>query len=481
MTMTSLVHAFSTFDGYYIYDTNTSSILKVPKGVHDNFKSGVSIELSPEDKRIIESLKESGFLKKSNIVKIEHPYSSRLRSLLERRVGSITLQVTQRCNLRCRYCVYSGSYNTRTHSNSSMSFEVARKSVDFLISHSVDTDNVNIGFYGGEPLLEFDLIKSTVKYARSVGEGKKIRFGMTTNGTVFTDEILGYLEENGFNLLLSLDGPKEVHDKNRVFAHDGRGTFDIIMDQVSHIRDDFPELYKNIAFNAVIDPRLEASCSNTFFINCEEFENANVAGNIIGDVYRKKQAKIPEKFLIKYEEEYFKVLMSKLGVVSDRSISKLVYFKFENLLGSLFVLRNKTRSISPHNHPSGPCIPGCRKLFIDVNGNFFPCENASESSSTMVIGNIDEGFDIEAARRILNIGQISENQCKNCWAFRLCSQCAIFADDGFCLSRKHRLARCADDKHGFEEDLKDYCLLIELGFEFQAEINKVRYPRGIDE
>lgn len=476
--MAILVHAFSTLDGDYLYDANTSSILRVPKAIHDAFKNDSVSDLSAEDQRTIENIRNAGMLQDAQITKIEHPFSSRLNSLLERRVESITLQLTQQCNLRCKYCVYSGIYNTRTHSSRLMPLDIAEKCVDFLIAHSVDLDVVTINFYGGEPLLRFDAIKKTVNYAQSVGEGKKIRFGMTTNGTLFTDEILTFLEKNNFDLLLSLDGPKEVHDANRVFASNGQGSFDTIMTWIARIKKNFPILYKKISINAVIDPKLDSSCSNSFFIDCESLEGANVTGNLIGDTYKKEEAETSEKFFVKYEEEYFKVLMNKLGVISDKNISKIVYFKFTNILTQLFVFRTKARGIAASNHPSGPCIPGCRKLFVDVDGNFFPCENVSEHSSRMAIGNINDGFNEDAARTILNIGRISEDECKKCWAFRLCTQCAVYADDGSTLSRELRLSRCDRDKYSLEEDLKDYCALVELGFEFQGQVDKDRGLTG---
>jgi organic radical activating enzyme len=98
------------------------------------------------------------------------------------------LQVTQQCNLRCQYCAYSGAYYNRTHNSARMSFETAKRAIDFLLARSHESDHVHVGFYGGEPLLEFDLIKRCVDYVKKSVEGRSITFGITTNATLLNDE-----------------------------------------------------------------------------------------------------------------------------------------------------------------------------------------------------------------------------------------------------------------------------------------------------
>ena len=103
--------------------------------------------------------------------------------------------------------------------------------------------------------------------------------------------------------------------------------------------------------------------------------------------------------------------------------------------------REKTPAVPSKAHPSGPGIPGARKLFMDVQGNFFPCESTSEASRCMRIGSVDSGFDVPKIAKLLNVGKITEEECKSCWGFRLFRQCCLATDGLDDLARKKHLDR----------------------------------------
>ena len=180
-------------------------------------------------------------------------------------IRQLILQVTQNCNLRCKYCVYSGSYVNRTHTKKRMSFEIAKQAVDFYFAHNINKDAGVISFYGGEPLLEMDLIKKVVAYSEKLYEGKELRFNMTSNATLLTDEIADFLYEHNFNLTISLDGPEEVHNQSRVFADSKTGTFHCIIKNLEKMIDRYPDFISNISFNAVLDISNDFKCSSNFF------------------------------------------------------------------------------------------------------------------------------------------------------------------------------------------------------------------------
>ena len=207
------IHLFSTPLGYYLYDVNTNEILKIDEDVYDYLQSG-NIKDTQTIKKI-DKLKREGYLKCFRVEETEHPATELLPFYLQSKVGQLVLQVTQNCNLRCDYCVYSGKYITRGHTNKRMNYETAKKAIDFLKEHSVEKERVIIGFYGGEPLLEFELIKKCVKYARKELKGKQINFALTTNATLLNDEIINYFIEHSFIVTVSIDGPKEMHDDLR--------------------------------------------------------------------------------------------------------------------------------------------------------------------------------------------------------------------------------------------------------------------------
>nr|WP_237076397.1 MULTISPECIES: radical SAM protein [unclassified Neglectibacter] len=186
---------------------------------------------------------------------MEEIASSQLEDLL--------LQVTQNCNLRCEYCTYSGKYYNRTHSTNHMSFEVASQSVDFFMERAKDKNSVVIGFYGGEPLLEFELIKRVVSYVEENYGEKKVSYGMTTNGTLLTEDVVTFLIEKHFNIIISLDGPKDQHDKYRRFVS-GKGSFDVVMENMQRIRTLHPVFYQNLRTNTVVTPDKDLEALEVF-------------------------------------------------------------------------------------------------------------------------------------------------------------------------------------------------------------------------
>lgn len=158
-------HTFTAGGKRYMFDANTNVIINLKEDLYfelEKYMQSGYKEFTPA----IEKLRDRGYLKDRADFEMVHPMDSTLEYSLERCIGTIALQVTQGCNLRCKYCAYSGSYDNRVHSSKRMSKEIAFKAIDFLFDHSIDRDRVSLGFYGGEPLLELDLIKECVKYAK---------------------------------------------------------------------------------------------------------------------------------------------------------------------------------------------------------------------------------------------------------------------------------------------------------------------------
>lgn len=150
----------------YIYDACRNEFVPVGNELfkyilHLLGKNEESQCFNRNTKEQYDKLIEKGYFQNKYISKIYHPYTDCLELLLQRNMSQILLQVTQSCNFRCTYCIYTASIDgmQRKHNNKHMSWDTAKKAVDYLWQHSIDSDTVTIGFYGGEPLLEFDLIK----------------------------------------------------------------------------------------------------------------------------------------------------------------------------------------------------------------------------------------------------------------------------------------------------------------------------------
>ncbi len=186
---------------------------------------GISVSDISECYDQITELKENGSLFAPDTFK---PMANHLKEKTSNVVKALCLHVAHTCNLNCSYCFASqGKYSGE---RALMSFETGKRALDFLIENSGDRHNLEVDFFGGEPLMNFDVVKKLVEYARSVEKeaGKNFRFTLTTNGMLIDDDVIDYCNKEMSNIVLSLDGRKEVHDKFRV-DYAGKGSYDTIV------------------------------------------------------------------------------------------------------------------------------------------------------------------------------------------------------------------------------------------------------------
>ena len=171
------------------------------------------------------SLKESGKLFSPDTFE---PMAGHLKEKTSGVIKALCLHIAHTCNLNCEYCFASqGKYHGE---RAMMSFEVGKQAFDFLIANSGTRRNLEVDFFGGEPLMNFDVVKQLVAYARSVEKqhGKNFRFTLTTNGLLIDDDVIDFANREMSNVVLSLDGRKEVHDRYRV-DYAGNGSWDRIV------------------------------------------------------------------------------------------------------------------------------------------------------------------------------------------------------------------------------------------------------------
>ena len=173
----------------------------------------------------ITELKEQGTLFSPDVFE---PLAGDLKKKTAGVVKALCLHVAHTCNLNCAYCFASqGRYHGE---RALMSFEVGKQALDFLVAHSGSRHNLEVDFFGGEPLMNFDVVKQLVAYARSIEEesGKHFRFTLTTNGLLIDDDVIDFANREMSNVVLSLDGRKEIHDRCRV-DYAGNGSWDRIV------------------------------------------------------------------------------------------------------------------------------------------------------------------------------------------------------------------------------------------------------------
>lgn len=454
--------------GYYLYDRYSGNIISLNKNEYQEFKNFEEGKVKSIHPEILDKFQREGLLLEHEIKKIEHPDSDYVEYLLDRRLSQLILQVTQQCNLRCSYCVYGGLYTNRTHTDNVMTEDLAKESIDFFLQHSFDTEHLVVSFYGGEPLLNVPLLKFCVDYIAKNVDGKRVIYTVTTNGTLLTDETMSFLVENKFYTLISLDGAKDEHDLNRKFKT-GQGSFDVIMKNINSFKKKYPEYVKEfVQINAVVSPKTNSKCVEEFF-DTEDFLGDNqINFSPLSLTGLKEEIAIKNDYVAKREYEYLKLLISMIGKISKKSVSKLVVGS-QNELEKLYKQLKEHRKVSVINHHSGPCISGSSRLFVNTFGDFYPCERVPEVECTC-IGNIKEGFYIEKVKQQLNIGQVTEEECRKCWAINLCSVCINEIDcSSGCFLKSEKLALCPSNKKAALRDLSELIAIYEFGFRVDME------------
>ena len=465
------IDLFKVTNNYYLYDVNSNKVALISKQLADILmnNNGSSVEeiskkASLKEKKEITSLIENGMLSDRKPQDIEHPATIFLRSYTDNYVESLTLQVTQSCNLRCRYCGYSDETNLeRKHSNSRMSWETARKALNYYFQHSSLSQEAVVAFYGGEPLLEFFLIKKVVTECEKMFKHKKRAYKVTTNCTFLTDEMVKFFDRYNFFVTVSLDGPERIHDKNRRFLSNGTGSFEKVVHNFLKLKNGINDYERKLNVNAVFDPEEEYQSYLDFF-KSEIFKGTKVEFSPI-DYSKLKYNIIPNK---KFEFEkyncqirsYLHLMNPSDNMVTDQDLTLQKTIKQVESIKRQF---SSTISLMEKEHHSGPCVPGFSNCFVNVDGTIFPCEKVCEVSHCMCIGNIDDGYDYDKMNSILNIGKITRDKCLKCTAIRHCNICANTIDDitGFDYSTKIR--KCQEQKIHFRKQIEKYVLLCQMG------------------
>lgn len=467
---------------FFMFDTYANKIKRISKnsfeyltklsqGKMDFFREAESVE-DNEFKAFYKESLEQGLFKKFNIEKLQHPMTELLEDVLDANIESINLQVTQNCNLRCDYCPYTGNYyNNRKHSNKRMSFELAKRGIDFLYNHSMNCDVVNVAFYGGEPLLEFDLIKECIEYTRGKFLTKKIVFNLTSNGVLLTDEIMRFFSENDVLLTISLDGPEYIHDKSRVTAN-GTGSFEIIYKKLHYFKENYSEYFNHkVMFNSVSAQNDGVVDIDRFFTDDPLFKECNVNTTFYSTNYLSSEQplnKEVDRFRQHMEFEKYKCFLHKMKRIKTLP-TRMQLNGFKEVIRTAKQLQDFT-GIPKVFHPSGPCVPGRKKMFMNVDGNFYPCERIDETSPCSVIGNIDDGLSLDKCKTLLNIGTITEDKCRSCWAIAHCKLCFVQADNGGELCAKNRLENCGNLQDTIVDTFKNICILAKRGYRFEEDV-----------
>lgn len=368
----------------------------------------------------------------------------------------LILIITEDCNLRCAYCTYSGIYEyDRVHSRKSMPFLVAKKSIDYFVTkHFFRIRRINptkrlvIGFYGGEPLLEFDLIRRIMKYCSDEYPNLNIMWHLTVNGTLLLSrEIVRFLVENDVCVAVSLDGPEEEHNRNRIYRG-GKGSFSEVFEGIIRLKEEIKNQGKEHILPYLIltcyDTKTNLEKVNDFFVT--NVETLGMAGRV--NAVREEFTTYFDNFTPAEEQEFYmrcRILEERYFDAVKRGRVGLKDSFLEKLIGAplrQLYIRMITADGRHLCRLIGGCIPGS-KIAVDCDGNFHTCE---KMNFNFPIGNYTDGIEIPKVEELMQKWKEATKKCIQCPISGVCGICypMCATDDKFdresiCLERKNSL------------------------------------------
>ena len=326
-------------------------------------------------------------------------------------VKSLCLLVSQECNLRCAYCfAHEGAYHQA--GRGLMDAATAQAAIDFLISNSGDRHNLEVDFFGGEPLLNFDVVKQTVDYARKIegAAGKNIRFTITTNGLLLDEEITNYINENMQNVVLSLDGRREIND-----AHRGAGTYDRLAAGFADFanRREQDNYYIRGTFTAR-NPDFAADVLHLADLGFRQISIEPVIAQK-GDL-RLDYSHIPQ-ILENYD------ILAREILAREKNGNGFNFFHF---------MMNLENSPCFEKRISG-CGAGYEYMAVMTDGRLYPCHQFA-GIADFAIGDVFGGIsDADIPKKLAGCNVVNNPICAPCWAKYHCSGGCIanaYAENG---------------------------------------------------
>ena len=318
-------------------------------------------------------------------------------------IKAMCLLISQDCNLRCEYCfAETGDFGM---GRKLMTFETGKKAIDFLLKMSANRENLELDFFGGEPLMNFGVVKQVVEYARSKEKeyNKKFRFTITTNGMLLDDDKIDFINREMSNVVLSVDGRKEVNDRVRKRV-DGTGCYDRIMPKFRNLvekRGD-KEYYVRGTFTKY---NLDFS-EDVFDLYHQGFDQISVEP-VVSD--SKEKYAITEKEIPEIFSEYER--LAERILESRKNGEKFNFFHFMLDLDQGPCAIKRLRG----------CGAGNEYVAINPDGDIYPCHQFV-GIEDYKMGNLDDDtFNYDIKKEFASCHVYSKPECKQCWAKFYCS------------------------------------------------------------
>ena len=411
----SLIHKFKQGGKCFVLDVNTGAVHIVDELVYDlvddnklRSKEELVADFGAKYRADVveEAYEELQELVAEGILYTEDQYEDIAHSSMDDRdyIKAVCLNIIHACNLRCKYCFADeGEYNGH---KGKMSLETAKKAIDYVVKRSGPRKNIEIDLFGGEPTMMMDTIKEIIAYAREneAKWNKRIRFTMTTNATLLTDEMMDYMDKELENIILSIDGRKEVNDKVRI-RFDGKGSYDQIL----------PNIKKMVAKR---DKTKAHTVRGTFTReNLDFYEDVKM---MVDEGFREISIE-PVVLEDGHPLALRKEDLPKIFESYDKLYDELVQKKAEGKEFNFYHFKVDLNG--------GPCvykrISGCGAGFeyvaIAPQGEVYPCHQFVGKEEYKLGSIYDDSYNADLGMSFKKAHIYNKPKCRNCWARFYCS------------------------------------------------------------
>lgn len=422
-----MIHQYMNNGFHIIMDVNSGSVHSVDPVMYDAVS--IAQDLVPEmekpekisehakkeilsrlretygEAEVMEALEEIQYLIDAGELFTKDVYHDYIVDFKKRKtvVKALCLHIAHDCNLACQYCfAEEGEYHGR---RALMSFEVGKKALDFLIANSGNRRNLEVDFFGGEPLMNWEVVKQLVAYGRSKEKeyNKNFRFTMTTNGVLLNDEIMEFCNKEMSNVVLSLDGRKEVNDKMRPFRN-GKGSYDLIV----------PKFQKFASIRGDKDYYIRGTFTRgnmDFAKDVLEFADLGFESMSIEPVVAQPEEyyAIKEEDIPQILDEYDKLAVEYIKRKKEGKGFNFFHFNIDLQQGPCVAKR------------LAGCGSGTEYLAVTPWGDFYPCHQFV-GQEKFLLGNVDTGLtntEIRDEFKLCNV--YAKDKCRDCFARFYCS------------------------------------------------------------
>lgn len=454
----SLIHTTENNNLYIYDDHNRLSMLIHPelKKVHEKAKE---IDTYYMDKYAY--LKSHGFFRKPELTDFITTVNESLVKDSISQVQQIVFEVTESCNLNCSYCTVMGEYyegfGNENGKNINVNTAVKLLKYIFALKNTSKNNLLTISFYGGEPLLNFKLIKQIVEAVSQINsnENVTISYIMTTNATLIHKHI-SFLVKNNFKLMISLDGNKE-NQSYRPFLQNNQNSFQKVIENIDLIQNNYPAYFdSNISFNAVLHNR--NSVKDIYqFIYSRYNKIAQISELASSNLKPDKKELFNEMFRgkAKSESEYQKENTKLAQITHNQSVLFTELTRFLKFFSINFYISNITSTLKDEEKkfPTCTCIPFSKKIFLTSQNILLPCEKINHKFS---MGKVDEDVIIdisEVARQSSLYYEHVQKICKHCYAHRFCGMCKYFMNDLEKIDSKNVICESFHNQKSFQTKL----------------------------